>query len=320
MPLCLAISARCAISIRSFSHVTIGSGAHSVSIVRKHAAWGKHAAESSLWLHSTWAWNACSASKLRRKTRRIHKLDDDIRRWSVEPERWRASIERSKDDIRHLHGQIMQLEMARSIKQNNLRWTQRRCHYTTRYLIIFHRHGGILVSRCSSLIQPFQPFWLYSRSRSSFRDHPNAWAPPCLSTAVLSLLQQRSRHIRVYTDAILRSCYTFLISDTRRVIFYERCHTLRTVDLGRSLGCPTRKRVRGRISIREWVDGKLPLGHLFHRKANFIGSSVHCSQSGGIYTGTVSDEASQGSQVAESEGFTSTEFGRRNCFVLAEAG
>ncbi|KAF8847615.1 hypothetical protein BDZ45DRAFT_607212, partial [Acephala macrosclerotiorum] len=55
------------------------------------------------------------------KRRRIRKLDNNIRRWSVEPERWRASIERSKDDIYRLHGQIIQQEMARSIKQNNLR-------------------------------------------------------------------------------------------------------------------------------------------------------------------------------------------------------
>ena len=53
------------------------------------------------------------------KKRRIRKLDDNIKHWSVEPERWRASIERSQDDTRHLYGQIIQREMARSIKQNN---------------------------------------------------------------------------------------------------------------------------------------------------------------------------------------------------------
>ncbi|KAH6667695.1 hypothetical protein B0J14DRAFT_601232 [Halenospora varia] len=63
--------------------------------------------------------NLCKQIEVKR--RRISKLDDNIRRWSAEPERWRASIERSKDDIRHLHDQIIQREMARSMKQNNLR-------------------------------------------------------------------------------------------------------------------------------------------------------------------------------------------------------
>ncbi|KAH8587500.1 hypothetical protein B0O99DRAFT_397544 [Bisporella sp. PMI_857] len=62
-----------------------------------------------------------TCKQIEAKKRRIRKLDDNIKRWSVEPERWRASIERSTDDICHLYGQIIQREMARSIKRNDLR-------------------------------------------------------------------------------------------------------------------------------------------------------------------------------------------------------
>jgi hypothetical protein len=48
-------------------------------------------------------------------------LKDKIRRWSLEAERWKASIELAGDDIRDLDGQIMQREMRRTIRQNCLR-------------------------------------------------------------------------------------------------------------------------------------------------------------------------------------------------------
>ncbi|KAN0090072.1 hypothetical protein V8E51_018651 [Hyaloscypha variabilis] len=55
------------------------------------------------------------------KRRRIRKLKDKIRRWSLEAEHWKASIELAGDEIRDLDGQIMQREMRRTIRQNCLR-------------------------------------------------------------------------------------------------------------------------------------------------------------------------------------------------------
>jgi hypothetical protein len=55
------------------------------------------------------------------KQRRISKLEDRIRRWSLEAERWMASIERTERDIHELRAQITQREMARPIRLNSLR-------------------------------------------------------------------------------------------------------------------------------------------------------------------------------------------------------
>ena len=42
--------------------------------------------------------------------RRILKLKDRVRRWSLEGGRWKASIEQAEDDIRIFNGQIIQQE------------------------------------------------------------------------------------------------------------------------------------------------------------------------------------------------------------------
>ena len=55
------------------------------------------------------------------KRRRISKLKDKIRRWSLEAERWKASIQLARDDIRDLDSQITQREMHQTIRQNCLR-------------------------------------------------------------------------------------------------------------------------------------------------------------------------------------------------------
>jgi hypothetical protein len=55
------------------------------------------------------------------KLRRIHTLEDRIRRWNLEAEHWKASIELAKDVIRNLDGQITEREARRTIRQNRLR-------------------------------------------------------------------------------------------------------------------------------------------------------------------------------------------------------
>ncbi|KAH8674425.1 hypothetical protein BGZ60DRAFT_352933, partial [Tricladium varicosporioides] len=48
------------------------------------------------------------------KKRRIHKLEDRIRRWSFDAEHWKASIDLARDHIHDLDGQITQREARRT--------------------------------------------------------------------------------------------------------------------------------------------------------------------------------------------------------------
>lgn len=75
-----------------------------------------------------------SANKIEAKRRRIRKLNENIRRWSVDPERWRASIDHSQDDICHLHGQTIQQRWSNlrnrrlSVEHNDVAIVSALCH------------------------------------------------------------------------------------------------------------------------------------------------------------------------------------------------
>ncbi|KAF1955405.1 hypothetical protein CC80DRAFT_415565 [Byssothecium circinans] len=55
------------------------------------------------------------------KKRRVRRLEERVRRWGLDKERWRASIELAKDDMLELNRQIRHQEMLRPIRQNSLR-------------------------------------------------------------------------------------------------------------------------------------------------------------------------------------------------------